>query len=51
MTNPPALVVFSDLNGTLLDHETYDWTPAKPALDRLARQGCPVILSSSKTAS
>ncbi|SHG66108.1 HAD-IIB family hydrolase [Marivita hallyeonensis] len=50
MTNPPDLVVFSDLDGTLLDHETYDWSPAKPALHRLAQIGCPVVLTSSKTA-
>lgn len=50
MTNPPLLVVFSDLDGTLLDHETYDWSAARPALERLIGLGCPVILSSSKTA-
>lgn len=50
MTNRPALVVFSDLDGTLLDHETYAWDAAKPALKRLARSGCPVVLTSSKTA-
>lgn len=44
------LVVFSDLDGTLLDHETYSWEPAKPALNRLARLEIPVILASSKTA-
>jgi mannosyl-3-phosphoglycerate phosphatase len=46
----PALVVFSDLDGTLLDHDTYAWDAAKPALDRLADLGCPVVLTSSKTA-
>ncbi|HKK97759.1 MAG TPA: HAD-IIB family hydrolase [Marivita sp.] len=50
MTNPPTLVVFSDLDGTLLDHDTYSWEAARPALDRLARLSCPVILTSSKTA-
>lgn len=43
------IVVFSDLDGTLLDHETYDFGPARPALDRLARMKIPVILASSKT--
>lgn len=46
-----SLVVFSDLDGTLLDHDTYSWKPASPALDRLKSLGFPVILASSKTAS
>lgn len=46
----PPLIVFTDLDGTLLDHETYDWSPAKPVLDDLAAKGIPVILTSSKTA-
>jgi mannosyl-3-phosphoglycerate phosphatase family len=44
------LLIFTDLDGTLLDHETYDAAPARPALERLARLGAPVILASSKTA-
>ena len=43
------LVVFSDLDGTLLDHETYDFSAARPALDLLARRGIPLVLASSKT--
>lgn len=50
MTTRPTLVVFSDLDGTLLDHATYGWDAAKPALRRLAGLGCPVVLTSSKTA-
>ncbi len=49
MTPSTPLVVFTDLDGTLLDHVSYDWTPARPALDRLAAIGAPVVLSSSKT--
>lgn len=49
MTTPPALV-FSDLDGTLLDHESYDWTPAADLLARLTAAGIPVCLASSKTA-
>ena len=45
------IVVFSDLDGTLLDHETYSWDAARPALKRLARIQAPVVLASSKTAS
>ncbi|PXX89162.1 mannosyl-3-phosphoglycerate phosphatase [Marinobacter vulgaris] len=44
------LILFSDLDGTLLDHDSYDWSPAKPALARLEAGGIPVILNSSKTA-
>ncbi|HEY7728012.1 MAG TPA: HAD-IIB family hydrolase [Candidatus Eisenbacteria bacterium] len=43
------LVVYSDLDGTLLDHDRYDWAPATPALDRLRDLGVPLVLSSSKT--
>jgi mannosyl-3-phosphoglycerate phosphatase len=43
------LVIYSDLDGTLLDHDRYEWTPAKPALDRLRELCVPLVLSSSKT--
>ncbi|MEY8883360.1 HAD-IIB family hydrolase [Donghicola sp. XS_ASV15] len=46
----PPLIVFTDLDGTLLDHDTYDWSPAEPVLTKLTEQGIPVILTSSKTA-
>jgi mannosyl-3-phosphoglycerate phosphatase len=46
----PRLVLFSDLDGTLLDQETYDWSPAKPALEKLRLAGLPLVLNSSKTA-
>ncbi|PRY77294.1 mannosyl-3-phosphoglycerate phosphatase [Yoonia maritima] len=45
-----SLVVFSDLDGTLLDHHTYSWSAAWPALDLLRRINAPLVLSSSKTA-
>lgn len=44
------LIVFTDLDGTLLDHQTYDAQPARPMLERLAGLDVPVILASSKTA-
>ncbi|WP_417258685.1 HAD-IIB family hydrolase [Celeribacter sp.] len=46
----PALIVFSDLDGTLLDHDTYDWSAAIPALERMKTLGVPLVLASSKTA-
>ncbi|MET0066687.1 MAG: HAD-IIB family hydrolase [Candidatus Thiodiazotropha sp.] len=42
-------LVFTDLDGTLLDHHTYDATPALPALDWLRESGVPIIPVSSKT--
>ena len=47
---PPPLLVFTDLDGTLLDHHDYSWSAAQPALTRLAALGVPVVLASSKTA-
>jgi len=44
-----GFVVFTDLDGTLLDHDTYSYTPAVEALDLLARKGIPLVLCSSKT--
>ena len=49
MATPPALV-FSDLDGTLLDHHSYGHAPAAPALAALRARGIPLILASSKTA-
>ena len=43
------LIVFSDLDGSLLDHDTYDWAPARPALEALRESGIPLVLVSSKT--
>ncbi|WP_257280931.1 mannosyl-3-phosphoglycerate phosphatase [Endozoicomonas sp. ISHI1] len=45
------LVIFSDLDGTLLDHDSYSWAAAKPALDRLKKQNIPVVFNTSKTLS
>lgn len=45
----PDLILFSDLDGTLLDHDTYDWSPAMPALEQLRRFAVPLVLTSSKT--
>ncbi|MEM6940265.1 MAG: HAD-IIB family hydrolase [Pseudomonadota bacterium] len=50
MTRPLPLLVFTDLDGTLLSHEDYDWSPAKPALDALNEIGAGIVMASSKTA-
>ena len=43
------LVIFTDLDGTLLDRETYSWSDAAPALRYAERRGVPVIFTTSKT--
>ncbi len=50
MSTRTPLVIFSDLDGTLLDHDTYRFDAAQPALDRLRHHAIPVVLASSKTA-
>jgi len=42
-------VVFTDLDGTLLDHSTYRWDAAQSALDALRCFRIPLILVTSKT--
>jgi len=53
---PPAVtlgivrkIVFSDLDGVLLDPQTYSCDPAEPGLRALDELGHPLILCSSKT--
>jgi len=45
----PVRLVFTDLDATLLDRETYLWDEAAPALAACRERGIPVILVSSKT--
>ena len=45
------LLVFTDLDGTLLSHATYQSDGANPALKRLENIGVGVVMASSKTAS
>ena len=47
----PRYVVFTDLDGTLLDHHSYSWAPAQPALDALERRSIPLVFCTSKTRS
>lgn len=46
---PDKYLVFTDLDGTLLDHYSYSFKPAQPLLRHLQRKGIPVIPVSSKT--
>ena len=43
------ILVFTDLDGTLIDHDTYDFKEARPALGQLRARSIPVIICSSKT--
>jgi mannosyl-3-phosphoglycerate phosphatase len=45
------LLVFTDLDGTLLDHDSYEYDAARPFVERLDELGWPLVLSSSKTES
>lgn len=44
-----GFLVVTDLDGTLLDAQTYSWVPAAQSLEQLRQRGCPLILNSSKT--
>jgi mannosyl-3-phosphoglycerate phosphatase len=44
-------LVYTDLDGTLLDHDTYSFVPALRALQKLQSQRIPLILVTSKTRS
>ncbi|MEO0377818.1 MAG: HAD-IIB family hydrolase [Cyanobacteria bacterium P01_A01_bin.17] len=43
------LLVATDLDATLLDHQTYSYRAALPAIEQLKAQDCPIIFNSSKT--
>jgi len=42
-------LVFTDLDGTLLDRDTYSWEPARETIERLKSRGIPIIFCTSKT--
>jgi mannosyl-3-phosphoglycerate phosphatase len=48
-TTTPKVVIFTDLDGTLLDRVTYSFEPSQPALDLIKQKGVPLVLVSSKT--
>lgn len=45
----PPMIVFTDLDGTLLDHRTYSYSAANAALMQLRAARVPIVLASSKT--
>ena len=42
-------IVFTDLDGSLLDFDRYSFEGARPSLDRLKRLDIPVVFTTSKT--
>jgi len=47
--NSLRLLVVTDLDGTLLDHHSYSYQAAIPALERLVDDRVPVVINTSKT--
>ena len=44
------IVIFTDLDGTLLSQHDYDFAPATPCLDIIRQRDIPLVFTSSKTA-
>ncbi len=42
-------VVFTDMDGTLIDHHTYSYQAARPALERIREEEIPLVICTSKT--
>jgi mannosyl-3-phosphoglycerate phosphatase len=49
MTMPEKFVIYTDLDGTLLDHVTYSFHPALEALEQIREKKIPLIICTSKT--
>lgn len=45
----PGYIIFTDMDGTLIDTHTYSYEKARPALKIIASQGIPLIFCTSKT--
>jgi mannosyl-3-phosphoglycerate phosphatase len=45
----PKTVVFTDLDGTMLDRLTYSYEDSLPAIERLRQRGVPLVFCSAKT--
>jgi mannosyl-3-phosphoglycerate phosphatase len=48
-TRRTQVIIFTDLDGTLLDHHDYSFIEAQDALDKIRDAGIPLIMCSSKT--
>jgi mannosyl-3-phosphoglycerate phosphatase len=49
MSRTSSWLVFTDLDGTLLDHSSYSFEAARPALEALRAKRIPVVICTSKT--
>ena len=49
MSNKPSYLIFTDLDGTLLDHFSYSHAPADQLIPVLQHAGIPIIINTSKT--
>lgn len=49
VSNAVPWIVFTDLDGTLLDHHSYSYQAALPAVRYLQAQHIPIVLTTSKT--
>ncbi|MFC3121797.1 HAD-IIB family hydrolase [Agaribacter flavus] len=48
-TDEQKVLIFTDLDGTLLDHYTYSFDAALPTIDRLQKMGAIIVPNTSKT--
>ncbi|MFY9584448.1 MAG: HAD-IIB family hydrolase [Candidatus Acidiferrales bacterium] len=46
---PARHLIFTDLDGTLLDNQTYSWAAAEEALEEIERRRVPLVFVTSKT--
>lgn len=49
ITGPRRIIIFTDLDGSLLNHVDYSWEAARPALERIRDLGIPLVICTSKT--
>lgn len=49
ISSDQAMVLFTDLDGTLIDHHTYETHKSEEAMQALAKRSVPLVFCSSKT--
>lgn len=49
MKNKKKLIIFTDLDGTLLDFKTYSYKTAKPLIKKIKNKGIPLVFCTAKT--
>ncbi|MCL7415489.1 MAG: mannosyl-3-phosphoglycerate phosphatase [ANME-2 cluster archaeon] len=45
----PEYVIYTDMDGTLIDHDTYSYEAARPALELIRKKYIPLVFCTSKT--